>query len=121
MDIVPQRMQMSLSPDATTYHNEFFESRQSALLKEREIRRGTVRQNIQDIDEAAKRAGYPGVLQPEIDFAVALSVAKKEARCRAYEWEGTALNEEVVASIESEAITLLQGSLAGLVTGEKGA
>lgn len=111
---------MSLSPDGTTYHNQFFESRQSALLKEREIRRGTVRQNIQDIDEAAKRAGYPGVLQPEIDFAVALSVAKKEALCRAYEWEGTALNEEVVASVESAAITLLQESLAGLVTGEKG-
>jgi hypothetical protein len=34
---------------------------------------------------------YRGVLQPEIDSAVALSLAKKQALCRAYEWEGTVI------------------------------
>lgn len=111
---------MSLSPDATTYSIELFQSQQTSLLKEREVRRSAVRQNLSDIDDAAKRAGYPGVLQPEIDFAVALSVAKKDALCRGYEWDGTPLTEEVIGSIQSEANAVLEQSLAGLVSAEKG-
>ena len=111
---------MSLSPDATTYSIELFQLEQTSLLKEREVRRSAVRQNLSDIDDAAKRAGYPGVLQPEIDFAVALSVAKKDALCRGYEWDGTPLTEEVIGSIQSEASAVLEQSLAGLVSAEEG-
>jgi len=99
---------MPLSADANRYYNELFEAQQAALLKERDERRSAVRQNLHDIDVAARRAGYPGVLQPEIDCAVALSVAKKDALCRAYEWDDKELTEGVIASIETEAMTVLQ-------------
>ena len=111
---------MSLSPDAVKYSDQLFESQQRSLLKERDGCRAAVRQNLSDIDSAARLAGYPGVHQPDVDFAVALSLAKMDALCRAYEWDGKPLTENVVGTIENEAAMVLHQSLGGVLATEKG-
>lgn len=111
---------MTLSSDSIRYAYELFEASQTSLLKKRDIERAEIRRNLHDIDDAAQYAGYPGVLQPEIDFAVELSRAKKNALCKAYEWDGIDLTEAIIRTIETEATQLLQQSMAGLVSGESG-
>src|SRR5215469_13812929 len=112
---------MPLTPDAERYRKELFEAARAELLKQRELRRSELRQNLHDIDEAAKRAGYAGVLQqPDIDYAVAVSNAAKDALCKAYEWDGKDLTEGIVMGIEADVLAVLKQSLAAMLGSEKG-
>jgi len=111
---------MALSQDASKYCEELFEARRTALLREREKQRIAVRQGLTNFEDAARRAGYPGILQPDIDYALALGRARADARRKAYEWDGQEIGEATAAEIMVEAGSVLQQSLGGLMAGERG-
>src|SRR5271166_3880536 len=70
--------------------------------------------------DAEKRAGYPGVLQPAVDFAVALGKARADAIWKGYEFDREEIDEEIILGIVVDAGSILEQCLSGLIAGEKG-
>ena len=111
---------MPLSHDASRYCEELFRASSTALETARERRRSVVWQNRIHLEDAEKIAGYPGVLEPDIDHIVAMGNARKNAMRSGYEWDGQDLTEEIVAEILDTVDKFLQQSFAGLMNGEAG-
>jgi hypothetical protein len=111
---------MPLSHDAKRYCVELFEARRAELLKERDRARAVVRRNMVHIEDAEKLSGYPGVLQPDLDYGITVSQARKNALLKAYEFDGEELTDQIVNLIVTDALNVLQQSLGGTLASERG-
>ena len=111
---------MTLSAEAMKYRDELFRRSRAVLERERERNREQLWQGMTRIEDAEKRAGYPGVLQPAVDFAVALGKARADAIWKGYEFDREEINEEVIMGIVVDAGSILEQCLGGLIAGEKG-
>ncbi len=109
-----------LGEEATKYCQELFEGTRDVLLKERDRGRQEVKRGLIHREDAEQRAGYPGIIQADIDYVISLGKARADAIRKAYEWDGQPLNPTIIEAIVGDVKSVLEQSAAGLIAAETG-
>jgi uncharacterized protein (TIGR02391 family) len=110
-----------LTGDAKLYFDTFVRKRRDELLNQRKTDRETVGGGLVNFEDAAKRAGYTGMFQPDRDFMAGQAHAHAEGVQKAYENIGQPLTQQIIdTEIMPQVERILVESSAGIISREQG-